>query len=240
MDSASVAPQSAEALQAYRLDQAAQVKAPYIGIAIALFILALLVAKSRLPSLTQASAAASDKLGSVWKYRHLCFGVGAIFLAVGGEVAVGSFLVNYLTQPDIGALSPKTASFYVSLYWGGSMAGRFLGSVVMRLFPAPKVLGAAGVIVVSLLLTTVLSSGLYAMWSILLVGLFNSIMFPTIFTLGIANLGPLTGKGSGVLMSAAVGGIIPVLQGAFADAMGVHPSFIVPAICYAYVCILWI
>ena len=236
LDSASVAPQSAEALHAYRLDQAAQVKAPYVGIAIALFILALLVARSRLPTLSQASGSASEPLGSVWKYRHLCFGVAAIFLAVGGEVAVGSFLVNYLTQPDIGALSPKTASFYVSLYWGGSMAGRFLGSAVMRLFPAPKVLGTAGLIVVALLLTTVLSSGFFAMWSILLVGLFNSIMFPTIFTLGIANLGPLTGKGSGVLMSAAVGGaIIPVVQGAFADAMGVHPSFIVPAICYAYV-----
>jgi FHS family L-fucose permease-like MFS transporter len=143
---------------------------------------------------------------------------------VGGEVAVGSFLVNYLTQSHIGALSPKTASFYVSLYWGGSMAGRFPGAAVMRLFPASKVLGTAAIIVVTLLVTSVLSSGLLAMWSILLVGLFNSIMFPTIFTLGIANLGPLTGKGSGVLMSAAVGGaIIPVVQGAFADRMGVHP-----------------
>jgi FHS family L-fucose permease-like MFS transporter len=217
------------------LEQAAQVKGPYLAIAIALFVLALLVARSRLPPLSQA-AGSSATPGSVWKYRHVCLGVAAIFLAVGGEVAVGSFLVNYLTQPDIGALSAKTASFYVSLYWGGSMAGRFLGSAVMRLFPAPKVLGSAAVIVVMMLLTTVVSSGSLAMWSILFVGLFNSIMFPTIFTLGIANLGPLTGKGSGVLMSAAVGGaIIPVLQGAFADQMGVHPSFIVPAICYAYV-----
>lgn len=236
LDSASVPLQSGDALHAYRLDQAAQVKGPYLAIAIALFVLALLVARSRLPPLGQAAGSSSETPGSVWKYRHVCLGVAAIFLAVGGEVAVGSFLVNYLTQPDIGALSPKTASFYVSLYWGGSMAGRFLGSAVMRLFPAPKVLGSAAVIVVTMLLTTVLSSGLWAMWSILLVGLFNSIMFPTIFTLAIANLGPLTGKGSGVLMSAAVGGaIIPVVQGAFADRMGVHPSFIVPAICYAYV-----
>lgn len=227
---------SADALQVHRLEQAAQVKLPYLGIAIALFALALLVAKSRLPPLTQALGSNVAMSGSVWKHRHVCFGVGAIFLAVGGEVAIGSFLVNYLTQADIGALSPKMASVYVSLYWGGSMAGRFLGSAVMRLLPAPKVLGWAAVIVVALLLATVSSSGLLAMWSILCVGLFNSIMFPTIFTLGIANLGPLTGKGSGVLMAAAVGGaIIPVLQGAFADQMGIHPSFLVPALCYAYV-----
>ena len=234
LDSASVVPQSAEALHAYRLDQAAQVKAPYVGIAIALFILALLVAKSRLPSLTQASAAASDKLGSVWKYRHLCFGVGAIFLAVGGEVAIGSFLVNYLTQPDIGALSPKTASFYVSLYWGGSMAGRFLGSVVMRLFPAPKVLGTAGVIVVTLLLTTVLSSGLFAMWSILLVGLFNSIMFPTIFTITLERSSAPEASTSGLLCMAIVGGaILPLLMGTIADGASLFAAFAVPMAAYA-------
>ena len=106
---------------------------------------------------------ASESLGSVWRYRHVCFGVGAIFLAVGGEVAVGSFLVNYLTLPDIGGLIPKTAAVYVSLYWGGSLAGRFIGSAVMRLWPAPKVLGVAAVIVVTLLLTTVSSTGAVAM-----------------------------------------------------------------------------
>lgn len=234
--SATTSPTSPEALHRYQLEQAAQVKLPYLGIAIALFILALLVARSRLPKLPHESHSNLAALGSVWRYRHVCFGVAAIFLAVGGEVAVGSFLVNYLTQANIGGLSPKTASIYVSLYWSGSLAGRFLGSAVMRLFPAPKVLGGSAVIVVALLLTTVSSTGLLAMWSILAVGLFNSLMFPTIFTLGIANLGPLTGKGSGVLMAAAVGGaIIPVVQGAFADAMGIHPSFIVPAICYAYV-----
>jgi MFS transporter, FHS family, L-fucose permease len=234
--SATTPPTSPEALHRYQLEQAAQVKLPYLGIAIALFILALLVARSRLPKLPYESHSNSASFGSVWRYRHVCFGVAAIFLAVGGEVAVGSFLVNYLTQTEIGGLSPKTASVYVSLYWSGSMVGRFLGSAVMRLFPAPKVLGGAAVIVFSLLLTTVYSTGQLAMGSSLAVGLFNSIMFPTIFTLGIANLGPLTGKGSGVLMAAAVGGaVIPVVQGAFADAMGIHPSFIVPAICYAYV-----
>ncbi len=236
LNSPALAPTEPEALHRYQLAQAAQVKLPYLGIAIALFILALLVARSRLPTLSHASASHPESLGSVWRYRHVCFGVGAIFLAVGGEVAVGSFLVNYLTLPDIGGLSPKTAAVYVSLYWGGSLAGRFIGSAVMRLWPAPKVLGVAAVIVVTLLLTTVSSTGAVAMSSILMVGLFNSIMFPTIFTLGIAQLGPLTGKGSGVLMAAAVGGaVIPVVQGVFADVSGVQPSFIVPAICYSYV-----
>lgn len=227
---------SAAALHAYRLDQAAQVKAPYAGIAIALIILALLIAKCRLPAVASTSSSDTETMGNVWKHRHLSLGVVAIFLAVGGEVAVGSFLVSYLTQSDIGGLSAKAASFYVSLYWGGAMAGRFLGSAIMRVVPAPKTLGTAAMIVVGLLTLSVLSNGYWAMWSILLVGLFNSIMFPTIFTLGIANLGPLTGKGSGLLMAAAVGGaIIPVVQGMFADAAGVHYSFLVPAGCYAYV-----
>jgi MFS transporter, FHS family, L-fucose permease len=227
---------SPQALHSYRLEQAAQVKLPYLGIAVALFLLALIVARSRLPAITLESRSDHNGSQSVWRYRHVCFGVVANFLAVGGEVAIGSFLVNYLTEPNIGALSPRIASVYVSLYWGGSLAGRFLGSAIMRLFPAPKVLGVAALIVVTLLLTTVSSSGVLAMGSILAVGLFNSIMFPTIFTLGIADLGPLTGKGSGVLMAAAVGGaIVPVLQGAFADAMGIHASVLVPAICYSYV-----
>lgn len=219
-----------------KLEQAAQVKLPYLGIAIALLLLAVIVARCHLPAVPYASASHNHSYGSIWKHRHLSFGVAGIFLAVGGEVAIGSFLVNYLTEPGIGGLSPKLASVYVSLYWGGAMAGRFLGSAVMRLLPAPTVLGCAAVIVVALLTTSILASAHLAMWSILLVGLFNSIMFPTIFTLGIAGLGPLTGKGSGVLMAAAVGGaIVPVLQGMFADAMGIHASFVVPALCYAYV-----
>jgi len=232
----SLALMTESALHAYRLEHAAQVKAPYIGIALTLLILAVIISRVHLPAIPSVSAAVLGHSGSVWKHRHLRFGVAAIFLAVGGEVAVGSFLVNYLTQADIGGLTPKTASMFVSLYWGGAMAGRFLGSAVMRTWPAPKVLGVSAVVVVTLLTTSILSNGYWAMWSILFVGFFNSIMFPTIFTLGIAGLGPLIPKGAGVLMAAAVGGaIIPVIQGAFADTMGIHSSFLVPAICYAYV-----
>jgi FHS family L-fucose permease-like MFS transporter len=144
--------------------------------------------------------------------------------------------VNYFIQPDIGGLTPKQAASFVSLYWLGAMAGRFGGSWVMRKVPAPAVLATFSWIVVGLLGLSMLFSGKPAMWSIMFVGCFNSIMFPTIFTLGIAELGPLTSKGSGILMSAAVGGaIVPVAQGALADRIGVQHAFLLSALCYVYV-----
>ena len=222
-------------LQDYRLHEAAYVKAPYIGIAITLCLLAVITAWFRLPSM-----ASRDKVGAggkaVWRHRHLVLGAIGIFTAVGAEVAIGSFLVNYFIQPDIGGLTPKQAATLVSLYWFGAMAGRFIGAWVMRKLPAPAVLAAFSLIVVSLLAISIVLSGKPAMWSIMFVGCFNSIMFPTIFTLGIAHLGPLTSKGSGILMSAAVGGaIVPVLQGALADRIGVQHAFLLSAICYIYV-----
>jgi FHS family L-fucose permease-like MFS transporter len=225
----------ADVLQQYRLHEAAYVKGPYIGIAITLFLLAAITASFRLPSLpaTDARGAAGT---SVWRFRHLVLGAIGIFLAVGAEVAIGSFLVNYFIQPDIGGLTPKQAASFVSLYWLGAMAGRFGGSWVMRKVPAPAVLATFSWIVVGLLGLSMLSSGKAAMWSIMFVGCFNSIMFPTIFTLGIAELGPLTSKGSGILMSAAVGGaIVPVAQGALADRVGVQHAFLLSALCYVYV-----
>ncbi|HSM79896.1 MAG TPA: hypothetical protein VLT57_19800, partial [Bryobacteraceae bacterium] len=133
-------------------------------------------------------------------------------------------------------MAPKAAAGFVSLYWAGAMIGRFAGSAVMQRVPASIVLGTAAVVVLALLTTAILTSGSLSMRSMLLIGLFNSIMFPTIFTLGIAELGPLTSRGSGILMAAAVGGaIVPVLQGVIADAVGVHHSFILPAVCYLYV-----
>ena len=224
-----------DVLHQYRLHEAAYVKGPYIGIAITLFLLALITGLFRLPSIETAHEAGCGG-GGVWRQAHLVLGAAGIFLAVGAEVAIGSFLVNYFVQPDIGGLTPKQAASFVSLYWFGAMAGRFGGSWVMRKLPAPAVLGGFSVVVVSLLTVGMITTGKPAMWSILFVGCFNSIMFPTIFTLGIANLGPLTNKGSGILMSAAVGGaIVPVLQGALADRIGVQHAFVLSAICYTYV-----
>ena len=155
---------------------------------------------------------------------------------VGGEVSIGSFLVNFMAQPEIGGLSENVAGRYLSLYWGGAMVGRFIGSYVLRWVKPGYVLAFNAAVVILLLIVAMSSGGLIAMWSVLAIGLFNSIMFPTIFTLAIAKLGRHTGEGSGVLCMAIVGGaIVPVVQGYFADTMGILMSFFVPAICYGYI-----
>jgi FHS family L-fucose permease-like MFS transporter len=159
-----------------------------------------------------------------------------IFVYVGAEVSIGSFLINYFTQPDTGGLTVKTAASLVSLYWGGAMIGRFLGSAVLRLVDSAKLLSLAALVAAALVASSMLSHGHIAVITILAVGFFNSVMFPTIFTLGIAGLGPLTGKGSGLLIAAIVGGaIIPVVQGHIADVIGIHHAFFLPVVCYLYI-----
>ena len=155
---------------------------------------------------------------------------------VGAEVSIGSFLTNYLNRPEIGNLTLKHAADMLIYYWGGAMVGRFIGSAVLQKVPAGKLLAFNAVFAAALVLTTVLTTGHVAMWSVLLVGLFNSIMFPTIFTLAIEGLGPLTGDGSGLLVASIVGGaIIPLAQGFMADRIGIQHAFVLPAICYLYI-----
>ena len=163
-------------------------------------------------------------------------GAIAIFVYVGAEVSIGSFLVNYFNQPDIGGLAVQAAANLVPFYWGGAMIGRFIGSAVLQRMRPGYLLGLCALVALSLVVISMLTFGHFAMWSILLVGLFNSIMFPTIFTLGIAELGPLTGKASGLLVAAIVGGaIIPLAEGALADRIGIHHAFILPVLCYFYI-----
>jgi FHS family L-fucose permease-like MFS transporter len=213
------------------------VQLPYIGIALTLFLLAFGVSRFHLPTLPDIEEGHGVLAGdSIWQHRHLVLGAIGIFLYVGAEVSIGSFLVNYFTQPDIGALTERIAAGYVSLYWGGAMVGRFIGSAVLRAASPGKVLGGAAIMASALVWLSVATTGGVAMSSIILVGLFNSVMFPTIFTLGIDQLGPLTGKGSGLMIMAIVGGaILPVLQGALADSIGIHMAFIMPAVCYLYI-----
>src|SRR5206468_10588495 len=154
----------------------------------------------------------------------------------GAEVSIGSFLINYFSQSYIGNVPEVVAARYVSYYWGGAMVGRFIGSAILQKVGTGVVLGIAAIAACLLILTSMLTFGHVAMWSIILVGFFNSVMFPSIFTLGIAKLGPLTGDGSGLLIMAIVGGaIIPVAQGWIADHIGIHHAFILPVICYAYI-----
>jgi len=226
-----------DVLQAYRVHEAATVKTPYVGLGIALVLLAAAIGSFKLPKIPQAQHKVGEKVDdSIWKHQNLILGAVGIFVYVGAEVAIGSFLVNYFTQPEIGGMTEKVAASFVAFYWGGAMVGRFVGSGLLQKMKAGKLLGICAVCAAALVTISMLSTGHFAMWSIILVGLFNSIMFPSIFTLGVAELGPLTGDGSGFMIMAIVGGaIIPLAQGAIADRIGIHHAFFLPVICYLYI-----
>jgi FHS family L-fucose permease-like MFS transporter len=238
--SAEIKQMTPAAAEAYRVAEAASVQHPYLGLAITLVLLAVAIGLFKLPKIEdvtpQAPAGAVDGHKSAWSYRHLVLGAVAIFVYVGGEVSIGSFLVNYFKEPSIGGLTEAAGARLVSLYWLGAMIGRFIGTVTLRMWKPGKVLAAHAVAAVVLVLISMATHGSVAMWSIIAVGLFNSIMFPTIFTLALDGLGPHTSQGSGILCMAIVGGaVIPVAQGALADAIGIHYGFIIAAACYLYI-----
>jgi FHS family L-fucose permease-like MFS transporter len=226
-----------DALQAYRLHEAATVKTPYVGLGIALVLLAIAIGSFKLPKIEHAQHKVGEKVNdSIWNHSNLIFGAIAIFVYVGAEVSIGSFLVNYFTQPEIGGLTERVAASFVAFYWGGAMVGRFIGSGLLQKIKTGKLLGICAICTAGLVAISMLSTGHVAMWSIILVGFFNSIMFPSIFTLGVAELGPLTGDGSGIMIMAIVGGaIIPLAQGWIADKIGIHHAFFLPVICYLYI-----
>jgi FHS family L-fucose permease-like MFS transporter len=230
--------------------EARSVQGPYLFLGALFFVLAVVFAKIKLPVLSIESPADSTNAadsrspsGAVasgegaWSFPQLKFGTIAIFVYVGGEVAIGSFLINYLGEADIAGLAEADAAPYVSYYWGGAMVGRFIGAAVMRKFAPGRVLGLHALAAVALVTLSMLSSGSVAMWSILAVGLCNSIMFPTIFSLAVSGLGKHTSQGSGLLCMAIVGGaLLPVLQGMIADSSGIQAGFIIPILCYLYIC----
>src|SRR5690606_26605224 len=159
-----------------------------------------------------------------------------IFLYVGAEVAIGSFLINFFGEAHIANLKEADAAHLVSYYWGGAMVGRFIGFAVMRYISPGKTLAFNCLCSVLLILVATFTEGNLAMWAIIAVGLFNSIMFPTIFSMALHNLGKFTGQGSGILCMAIVGGaLVPLLQGALADTIGLQLSFLLPAACYLYI-----
>ncbi len=228
-------------LASYRAAEASAVQLPYLGLAAVLFAIAAAFYVIKLPQIeagTRDPETGREEYdpGTAWGHRHLKLGALGIFLYVGAEVAIGSFLVSYLGQPFIAGFAPETAAKYVSFYWGGAMVGRFLGSGLQRRVNPGKLLAFNAFAAAFLAAATMLGSGPFAMWAILLIGLFNSIMFPTIFSLALAGLGRHTGKGSGALCMAIVGGaIIPVLQGLIADRIGIHHAFLLPLGCYLYI-----
>jgi FHS family L-fucose permease-like MFS transporter len=242
------------------------VRGPYIFIAVGLLILGLAVAFSHLPPVTQTQAFRPGKEGdpllsrSIWSYKHTVLGAVGIFLYVGVEVGLASIGVNYFLSQGLD--SDKVASFFqslggfgefvtgwlgpwtnveiaailVSAYWVGALVGRLLGSWILTKVKSGKLLGIFGFAATAMLLVSMFTSGQAAIYSLVLCGFFNSIMFPNIFTLAIAGLGPMTSKGSGLIMTAVVGGaVIPPLIGALADHVGIQNSFVIPVFCYLYI-----
>ena len=216
------------------------VRGPYIAIAAALLVLGLAVAFSHLPPIAETQSFRPGKEGdalmsrSIWSYRHTVLATLGIFFYVGVEVGLASIAVNYFKTQGMSSL--KTASFLVSLYWFGALIGRLAGSWILTKVKSGKLVTTFGFIAAALIATSMFTSGNVAIWTLVLCGLFNSIMFPNIFTLGIAGLGPMTSKGSGLIMSACVGGaVVPYLLGALADKVGIQNAFILPVICYLYI-----
>jgi FHS family L-fucose permease-like MFS transporter len=218
--------------------QAESVQMPYVLLAGLLLLLAAIFSYIKLP-VVEHKEALEEKIivnGSAWQYRHLVLGAIGIFVYVGAEVSIGSFLVSFLNDPNIASLEESQAAKYIAYYWGGAMVGRFIGAAVMQKLAAGKVLAFSAALAIVLIVITIFASGQLAMWAILLVGLFNSIMFPTIFSLAINGLGQHTSQGSGILCLAIVGGaILPLIQGVLADSIGLQNSFFLPIICYIFI-----
>lgn len=227
----------------------------YTCIALVLILLAIGISFVKLPKILESSyeklqvqiskmAAEEEeihppqdtRLKKAWLYPHLLLGSLAIFFYVGGEVSIGSFIVNFLSDPEILGITKLEAGRHVSFYWGGAMIGRFAGFLLLLKVRSRTLLTIFTLINLLLLIITMSSTGRVAGYSLLAIGLFNSIMFPTIFTLAIAGLDKFTPQGSGILCTAIVGGaLIPLIQGYAADRIGIHYSFIIPFICYLYI-----
>jgi MFS transporter, FHS family, L-fucose permease len=223
-------------------NEARTVQGPYLTLAAALFVIALLFSRFHLPVVRGADQTtapvrnADEPVTKLQHYPHLVLGVVAMFLYVGAEVSIGSYLVSFMSDPQVAGLNESTAGKYLALYWGGATVGRFLGAVILRAFKPGYVLAFNATLAVVLLLTAMSIGGAMAMAAVLAIGLCNSIMFPTIFTLAIAGLGRHTGEGSGALCVAIAGGaVVPVIQAYFADSIGLLSSFFVPAVCYGYI-----
>ncbi|MCJ2048608.1 sugar MFS transporter [Methylobacterium sp. J-070] len=223
---------------AERLADAQSVQLPYLIVAAILVVLAVAIARFPLPAIgggTGRAAEAGRAGPSLWRHRNLVLGVPAIFIYLIAEIGVSNLFINFVSQPAIGDLTHAQAARYLFLLWGGMMVGRFVGSYLMQTRPAETVLAGAAVGAGAVMLVATFATGHLAMWALISVGLFHAIMFPTIFTLGIRGLGPLTEKGAGLLIMAIAGGALVVVQGWAADRFGLQPSFLITAACELYV-----
>lgn len=228
---------SGPALDHYRGEESRVIAYAYLGLAAAIATLAAVVWRKR-KQLHDDHVPATGLLRSFGLLRQPRFACGTlcIFLYVGAEVTIGSFIVSYLMQPEVLGLAEQAAGKHVPLYWGGAMLGRFVGAWLLRRFAAGKVLAAAAAMVITLLLVSANTHGVISGWSLLAIGLFNSIMFPTIFALASEGLGARAAEGSGVICMAIVGGaLVPLLSGFIADQSGLKLALSIPGLCYAFI-----
>jgi FHS family L-fucose permease-like MFS transporter len=226
---------SPEGLQAYRAQETAVVVKTYLGLAAAIAVVAaaVWVWRRRLADTPMAPGGMFTAFGLL-KLPRFAFGALCIFLYVGAEVSIGSVIVNYLMQADVMGLGQQAAGGYVPLYWGGAMVGRFVGAPILKAVSPGKVLATTAAAVILLLLVSANTAGAVSGFALLAIGLFNSIMFPTIFSLASEGLGPRAAEGSGVIATSIVGGaIVPLLTGFAADQVGLKTALAVPAVCYA-------
>lgn len=228
---------SAEQLEIYKQSEADAVKLPYALLASMLFVIAAIFAYLKLPEYRPQEQTSVEFNSSLFHHPNLLLGAFGIFLYVGAEVAIGSFLISFLGEKNIGGLSEAEAAPYVAYYWGGAMVGRFIGAAIMQRVNASSVLAFNAAAAALLVFFAMVGEGRLAMWAILAVGLCNSVMFPTIFSLALKGLGHYTSQGSGILCLAIVGGaLVPVVQGILADNFGIQLAFILPIACYLYIC----
>lgn len=225
-----------------KAQQAEAVQMPYVGLAVALLVLAGVFAMIKLPNIRDIdSIKESNEVNvagrnSIFDFPYLLLGALAIFMYVGAEVTIASFMVSFLGEGHIAGLEPEDAGRYLSFYWGGLMVGRFLGAAILQKMKSQTLLAIMAVAAILFLLTGVTASGWVAGWAIILIGFCNSIMWSNIFTLAIDGLGKFTSKGSGLLVMAIVGGaFIPLAHGFLADRIGLQSSYAIAIVCYLYV-----
>jgi MFS transporter, FHS family, L-fucose permease len=242
LDAATLAQKSVQEQLAYKVSIASTVRMPYLAIAGALVLLGIAVSFAHLPTIKTTQEFRPTKAGvgmldqSIWAYRQTVLATVGIFFYVGVEVGLAKFMVGYFGLPELGGMTAAAAAAFTFYYWSGALVGRLLGSWMLTMINAGRLLGIFGLLAVSCVVISISTSGTIAVWSLILCGFFNSIMFPNIFALGITGLGPMTSKGSGLIMTAVVGGaIIPVLLGGLVDHFGFRPAAILPVICYLYI-----
>ncbi|HWU73663.1 MAG TPA: sugar MFS transporter [Sphingomonas sp.] len=233
---------SGPALDAYRTQETQAIVHGYLGIAAALAVVAAVVwlFRNRLKGERHEASSFTQGL-ALLKRPRFGFGALCIFLYVGAEVAIGSFLVSYLTQSNVLALSPEFAGKLIPFYWGGALIGRFIGSAVLRVLSPGKVLAFNAVGAIVLILISLSTAGTVSGYTLIAVGLMNSIMFPTIFSLACEKLGSRAADGSGIINVAIAGGaVIPALYGSIADASSLRLALFLPVICYAVIAVFGI